>query len=82
MPHFAQALSQVKIPAAWLIDQCGFKGAIRGAVGVHSQQALVLVNFGGGTGQQLLALADEISTAVAGRFAIALELEPRVYGPC
>ncbi len=82
MPHFAQALSQVKIPAAWLIDQCGFKGVIRGAVGVHTQQALVLVNFGGGTGQQLLALADEISTAVAGRFAIALELEPRVYGPC
>ena len=80
MPHYAQADGDSKIPAAWLIEQCGFKGTVRGAVGVHDRQALVLVNLGGGNGAELLELAAELCDAVKQRFAIELEIEPRVYG--
>jgi UDP-N-acetylmuramate dehydrogenase len=80
MPRYPQANGDSKVPAGWLIEQCGFKGAVRGSVGVHQQQALVLINFGGGSGAQLLALADELCTAVLARFSIQLEIEPRVYG--
>ena len=82
MPNFPQPDNFTKIPAAWLIDQCGYKGLTRGSVGVHKHQALVLVNHldGGGTGEQLLELAEEIREGVWQRFAIRLELEPRVYG--
>lgn len=80
MPHYAQADGDSKIPAAWLIEQCGFKGTVRGAVGVHDRQALVLVNLGGGNGTELLELAAELCDAVKQRFAIELEIEPRVYG--
>jgi len=83
MPSYSQPDQRKKIPAAWLIDQCGFKGVMRGSVGVHKNQALVLVNYlsdGGGTGEQLLELAEELRDAVWDRFAIRLEIEPRVYG--
>ncbi|MGB0449978.1 MAG: UDP-N-acetylmuramate dehydrogenase [Porticoccaceae bacterium] len=83
MPAYSQPQQQSKIPAAWLIDQCGFKGVRRGSLGVHKHQALVLVNYldkAGGNGKQLLALADEICQAVWQRFSIRLEIEPRVYG--
>ena len=83
MPTYPQPQQQSKIPAAWLIDQCGFKGVRRGSLGVHKHQALVLVNYqtdGGATGEQLLALAEELRDAVWQRFAIRLEIEPRVYG--
>lgn len=80
MPSYAQVNGDFKVPAGWLIEQCGLKGAVRGPVGVHQQQALVLVNSGGGSGAQLLALADEVRTAVSQRFGIDLEIEPRVYG--
>jgi len=80
MPRYQQANGDSKVPAGWLIEQCGFKGAVRGPVGVHQQQALVLVNLGGGSGAQLLALADELCSAVLARFSIQLEIEPRVYG--
>ena len=80
MPSYAQINGDSKVPAGWLIEQCGFKGAVRGPVGVHDQQALVLVNSGGGSGAQLLALAEEVRVAVSQRFGIDLEIEPRVYG--
>lgn len=80
MPCYQQADGECKVPAGWLIEQCGFKGAVRGPVGVHKRQALVLVNFGAGSGVQLLALADEVRAAVLERFSIELEIEPRVYG--
>ena len=78
-PYYRQVDGSYKVPAAWLIDQCGFRGQRRGLVGVHEHQALVLINYGG-TGTDLLALAAEIQSAVSERFAIALEIEPRLYG--
>ncbi len=80
MPSYVQINGDIKLPAGWLIEQCGLKGAVRGPVGVHDQQALVLVNSGGGSGAQLLALAEEVRGAVLERFAVLLEIEPRVYG--
>ena len=69
---------QVKIPAAWLIEQCGWKGKRLGAIGVHEKQPLVLVNYGGGTGEQIKYLADDIKKSVARKFGLELEVEPRI----
>lgn len=80
MPHFPQKNGSTKVPAAWLIERCGFKGITRGTVGVHDRQALVLVNQGGGDAEALIALAREIMTAVKEHFDIALEPEPRRIG--
>ncbi|MDR1226169.1 MAG: UDP-N-acetylmuramate dehydrogenase [Prevotellaceae bacterium] len=67
-----------KIPAGWLVEQCGFKGIRRGNVGVHPKQALVLVNYGGGTGEQVLQLTHEIIATVKNKFGIELEMEVNV----
>lgn len=80
MPHFEAGNGLVKVPAAWLIDQCGFKGITHGTVGVHDRQALVLVNRGGGDAVALMALAEEIQQQVEARFGIVLEPEPRRIG--
>ncbi|NMT63916.1 UDP-N-acetylmuramate dehydrogenase [Marinobacter orientalis] len=69
-----------KIAAAWLIDQCGWKGYRNGRVGVHNRQALVLVNHSHGSGEDVLELADRIRGEVKARFGIALEMEPGVVG--
>ncbi|CAM3640578.1 UDP-N-acetylmuramate dehydrogenase [Parendozoicomonas haliclonae] len=70
-----------KLAAGWLIDQCGFKGVTHAtSAGVYQNQALVLVNHGGASGKDILALADEIKAAVWARFAVELEIEPRIYG--
>jgi len=70
----------VKVPAGWLIEQAGFKGVRRGRVGVHPKQALVLVNYGGGTGSEVLKLAKEICEAVRTKFGVELEMEVNVVG--
>lgn len=80
LPAFPQQDGSVKVSAAWMIDQCGWKGFRRGDVGVHAEHALVLVNYGSASGTQLLGLADEIAASVNGTFGVSLEIEPRVYG--
>jgi len=80
LPQYPQDDGQVKLPAAWLIDQCGWKGKRVGGFGVHPQHALVLVNYGGDKGSELLALAGEIRRSVFDAYGIDLEIEPRVYG--
>jgi UDP-N-acetylmuramate dehydrogenase len=77
MPSFPSG-NGVKIPAGWLIEQCGLKGARRGCVGVHPQQALVLVNYGGGTGSEVLALALEIRRTVYEKFGVVVKMEVNV----
>ena len=69
-----------KLSAAWLIDQCGWKGHRDGDAGVAASHALVLVNHGAATGAQLLDLARRIAGSVADRFGVALEPEPRIVG--
>ncbi len=80
VPHYPQADGQQKVPAAWLIDTCGWKGVRRGNCGVHPRQALVLVNYGGATGAEIWALAQEIRASVADRFGVELESEVNVIG--
>lgn len=80
MPAYAQGDDHFKVPAAWLIERCGWKGQRRGGAGVHGAHALVLVNYGCVDGGELLQLAEAIRTSVAQRFGIWLEQEPRTYG--
>lgn len=75
---YPQADGLVKLAAGWLIERAGWKGYREGDAGVHRMQALVLVNYGQATGQQLLALAQRIQADVAKRFAVSLEIEPNV----
>ncbi len=70
----------MKIPAAWLIEQAGWKGRRVDGVGVHPGHALVLVNYGSDSGSELLDLAYSIMASVSAQFAVALEIEPRIYG--
>jgi len=67
-----------KLAAGWLIDACGLKGTVRGRAAVYERQALVLVNLGGATGAEILALAREVQDAVRAKFGIELEPELRV----
>ncbi|MEM8662440.1 MAG: UDP-N-acetylmuramate dehydrogenase [Pseudomonadota bacterium] len=80
LPHYPQADGGVKLPAAWLIEHCGWKGHRRDDLGVHPEHALVLVNYGCNQVKSLLQLAREIADSVLDVFDIALEIEPRVYG--
>lgn len=79
-PVYPQADGEFKIPAAWLIDQCGWKGMRRNDQGVHPDHALVLVNYGNPSGEALLRIAADIQRDVQATYDIALEIEPRVYG--
>ncbi len=78
MPHFDNGDGTVKIPAAYLIEQCGWKGYRKGDAGVHDKQCLVLVNYEKATGEQILDLADEIIESVKNRFKIKLEIEVNI----
>lgn len=67
-----------KLAAAWMIEACGWRGKNLGAAGVFEQHALVLVNRGGATGRDMLALADAVIASVRKKFGVSLELEPSV----
>jgi UDP-N-acetylmuramate dehydrogenase len=73
---YPQSDGRVKLAAGWLIDRCGWKGRALGAAAVHDRQALVLVNRGGATGADVLALATAIQRDVAARVGVELEPEP------
>jgi UDP-N-acetylmuramate dehydrogenase len=73
---YLQPDGQYKLAAGWLIDRCGWKGRRVGAVGMHTRQALVLVNYGGAQADEVLALATGVHESVYERFGVALEIEP------
>lgn len=75
MPHYVVDAESVKIPAAWMIDRCGWKGRKMGRAGVHDKQPLVLVNTGGATGHEVIALSQEIQKSVADKFGISISPE-------
>ena len=76
---YADLPGKRKLAAGWLIDQCGFKGQRMGAVGVYENQALVLVNHGGGTAEDILGLAKCIRDKVHDKFGVTLQIEPNIF---
>lgn len=76
MPHYTIDAEHEKIPAGWMIDQCGWKGKSLGNAGVHDKQALVLVNRGGATGAEIVRLYQAIQEDVKSKFGI--EIHPEV----
>ena len=79
MPHYSIGDDQEKIAAAYLIESCDLKGYRIGAVGVHQRQPLVLVNYGGAAGTELLALARYVQEQVKKRFDILMEMEVNIW---
>lgn len=78
VPSFPGEHNLIKIPAAWLIEQCGWKGKTFDNIGVHKHQALVLVNYGRGEGKNIWRLAKDIQSSVKERFDILLQPEVNV----
>ena len=77
MPHYTVDAEHEKIPAGWMIDQCGWKGKSLGRAGVHDKQALVLVNLGGATGQEIVDLCETVCRDVKQKFGIDIHPEVR-----
>ena len=78
MPHYNVDSEREKIPAGWMIDQCGWKGKTLGKAGVHDRQALVLVNRGGATGKDILLLCNTIRNDVRQKFGIDIHPEVNI----
>jgi len=77
-PFYTVSENEFKIPAGWLIEQCGFKGKRFGDAGVHKYQALVLVNYGNATGKEIIDLAEKIIESVQERFGIGITPEVNI----
>ena len=78
MPHYTIDAEHEKIPAGWMIDQCGWKGKSLGRAGVHDKQALVLVNRGGATGAEVVTLCRTIQDDVKRKFGIDIHPEVNI----
>ncbi len=78
MPHYTTDDGREKIPAGWLIEQCGWKGRTLGRAGVHHRQALVLVNKGGATGEEVLRLCETVKADVRSKFGIEIHSEVNI----
>src|SRR5690606_33130377 len=81
VPTFPGEGGLTKVPAGWLIEQCGWKGVTLGNIGVHKHQALVLVNYGGGSGADIWNLAMKIQESVKEKFGVTLQPEVNVIHP-
>ncbi len=79
-PYYKVSEDLYKIPAGWLIEQCGFKGKRFGDAGVHKNQALVLVNYGNATGEEIIKLAFDIINTVEKKFGIRMSPEVNIIG--
>ncbi|MFR4025877.1 MAG: hypothetical protein ACLTZY_09440 [Alistipes indistinctus] len=77
-PFLRRGCGRVKLAAGWLIDRAGWKGKREGCVGMHQRQALVLVNYGGASGSEVLALARRVQQEVRERFGVDIEMEVNV----
>ena len=75
MPFYEMDADRIKIPAGWMIDQCGWKGKSLGPAAVHDKQALVLVNRGGAKGAEIVALSDAVRASVREKFGIDIHPE-------
>ncbi len=75
MPHYEVGADRVKVPAGWMIEQCGWKGKNLGPAGVYEKQALVLVNRGGARGSDIIHLSDSIRASVREKFGIDIRPE-------
>ena len=80
IPHFPDKNNHVKFSAAWLIEQCGWKGKRTGDAGVYPKHALILVNYGKASGQEIYELSERIKESVFNRFALLMEREVKVVG--
>jgi len=80
MPLYKDEEGYIKLSAGWLIETCGWKGKRIGDAGVHDKQALVLINAGNATGQEIYSLSEEIKKSVFEKFGILLEREVEVVG--
>ena len=78
MPHYMIDDCHEKIPAGWLIEQCGWKGRTLGRAGVHHRQALVLVNKGGASGEEVLRLCETVKADVRRKFGIEIHSEVNI----
>ena len=78
IPSYKISEAEVKVPAGWLIDQAGFKGYRNGDAGVHKNQALVLVNYGNATGEEIFELAEFIQEKIKKKFEVDLEMEVNI----
>ena len=78
MRFFEVSPTEVKVTAGWLIEQAGFKGKRFGDAGIHKNQALVLVNYGNATGQEIVAVSKNIQETIFNTFGIHIEAEVNI----